>query len=123
LTNPTTPQQFCKFFAKRNHLHHNDLEKHKGEPFCKFRVRFVAFLQKRVKLRTMARKRKHKNTISRGLTAADYHRLRRRILAGEMTWELAEQIGLCFPQRPARKPLGRPRKQPGRVASTPKGDS
>lgn len=68
----------------------------------------------------MARNNKRNQTISRGLTAADYHRLRRRILDGEMTWADAEKLGLCLPRKPARKPLGRPRK-PGRVASTPRG--
>jgi hypothetical protein len=72
---------------------------------------------------TMPRNKKQKRTISRGLTAADYHRLRRRIIAGELTWELAVQCGLCLPQRGARKPLGRPQKKTGRVASTPKGES
>lgn len=71
----------------------------------------------------MPRNKKHKRTISRGLTAADYHRLRRRIIAGELTWELAVKCGLCLPQRAARKPLGRPQKKTGRVASTPKGES
>jgi hypothetical protein len=71
----------------------------------------------------MARKRKTERPISRGLTAADYHRLRRRILEGEMTWEKAEELGLCLSCRSSRKPLGRPRKQLGRVASTPKEES
>jgi len=54
----------------------------------------------------------------RGLTVAEYHRLRNRIVAGEMTWAEAEAAGLCHPATPSRKPLGRPRaKETGRVAS------
>lgn len=64
----------------------------------------------------MGKKRKQKPTI-RGLTIAEYHRLFRRIRAGEMTWEQAEGLGLCLPDvRDVRKPLGRPRTR-GRVAS------
>lgn len=64
-------------------------------------------------------KRKPQKTVSRGLSAADYHRLRRRILEGELTWEAAEKMGLCLPRKTCRKPLGGPRT--GRVAS--KGES
>ncbi len=49
---------------------------------------------------------------------AEYHRLRRRILDGELTWENAVAMGLVLPRFNNRKLLGRPQKQ-GRVASTP----
>jgi hypothetical protein len=68
----------------------------------------------------MGRKRKTKPALARGLTAADYHRLRRRIEDGEYTWETAENLGLCLPRRQSKKPLGRPILKTGRVASTPK---
>lgn len=66
----------------------------------------------------MATKRKKQPTI-RGLTVAEYHRLFRRIRAGEFTWNQAETLGLCLPDvRDTKKPLGRPKKQTGgRVAS------
>lgn len=53
---------------------------------------------------------------SRGLSAADYHRLRRRILAGRIaSWVAAESLGLCNPKA-GEKPLARPVPS-GRVAS------
>lgn len=116
----TPIQEFCKFFAKRKRLAINGLQNRHRATFLQNRKRFVAFLQNRVKLGTMPRKPKHNPTISRGLTAADYHRLRRRILDGELTWQEAEKLGLCLPRHEKRKPLGIPRK-PGRVASAPKG--
>ena len=54
----------------------------------------------------------------RGLTVAEYHRLRRRIIDGELTWDQAVELGLVLPRFTNKKLLGRPRK-PCRVASTP----
>lgn len=46
--------------------------------------------------------------LCRGLPAADYYRLRNRIIAGELTWAQAVELGYCLPaakRGPKRKPL------------------
>jgi len=81
----------------------------------------LVFLQNHVKCFAMTTKRKQKRQPQpriRGLTVAEYHRLRRRIIDGELTWESAVALGLVLPRHHKKKLLGRPRKT-GRVASTP----
>lgn len=63
----------------------------------------------------------------RGLTIAEYHRLRRLIAAGEIEgWGAAQAAGLCLPHRRRgrkRKPLGVPTLEGSTVCvqSTPRG--
>jgi hypothetical protein len=50
----------------------------------------------------------------RGLTYAEYRRIERRVNLGELTWEQAEQLGLCLPKQTSgrkRKQLGTPKKK------------
>ena len=63
----------------------------------------------------------------RGLTRAEYQRLRRRVVAGATTWEKAIEAGLCTEKAktgPKPRPLGKPdtTEQPnaGSVASVPR---
>lgn len=87
----------------------------KTEPNC-------CVFAKTVKIDRMNGKRNHKRRAQqpriRGLTVAEYHRLRRRIKDGELTWESAVVMGLVLPRFNNRKLLGRPR-ETGRVASAP----